>query len=301
MFKLSSLFAAPKPPPNITGSSLLCAHQSTQQPTTSTTTTDTEIPPTTGIKNTSIVAIGVVASLIILSSCIVIYKYCMTVSDFEIIPLTPMVPVSVVVVYPAESPAFQRAVVALAEFLQWHGGCRVAIDMWQQEKIAELGPLRWLADQVKNADRVLIVSPQAKTTSSLQGHSTPTKSLPEHSIPAAAHDLYPLVLNMVASHAKSATELARFWVVKLHPKNNKKSCVLLPELCTCKIFCLIKDLNKLCKNLHAEKAGKKIWSILVKPEAFYNQNSTAKLREAIEMLGANKPQISNGINHPDLC
>lgn len=76
-----------------------------------------------------------------------------------------MTPVSVVVVYPSVTPAFQRAVVALAEFLQWHGGCRVTIDIWQQGKIAELGPLRWLAEQVKSADRVLIVSPQVETVS----------------------------------------------------------------------------------------------------------------------------------------
>lgn len=86
---------------------------------------------------------------------------CVSYSGFEIIPTT----VSVVVVYPAETPAFQRAVVSLAEFLQWHGGCRVAIDLWQQEKIAKLGPLRWLAELVKDADRVLIISPQGENVS----------------------------------------------------------------------------------------------------------------------------------------
>lgn len=74
-----------------------------------------------------------------------------------------MAPVSVLVVYPAENVAFQRAVVALAEFLQWHSGCSVAIDMWQQGRIAELGPMRWLAEQVKAAERVLIVCPQVET------------------------------------------------------------------------------------------------------------------------------------------
>lgn len=71
-----------------------------------------------------------------------------------------MVPTPVLVVYPAKNSTFQRAVVALAELLQGHGGCSVAVDMWQQGKIAELGPMRWLAEQAKAAERVLIVCPQ---------------------------------------------------------------------------------------------------------------------------------------------
>ncbi|KAM4738103.1 uncharacterized protein il17rb [Anableps anableps] len=251
---------------------------------------------------TTIVIVGVVASLIILSSFIVIYKMFSLYLSFEVLPVAPMTPVSVVVVYPAETPAFQQAVVALAEFLQWHGGCRVAIDMWQQRKIAELGPLRWLTEQVKGADRVLIISPQGETPSSMLGHSTITMSPPQHSIPAAAGDLYPLILNMVASHARSASELAKFWVVQLHANKDKKSCVLLPELQTCKVFCLMKDLNRLCMNLHAQrKMGKKISSLLLKPEFFYSPDSTAKLREAIETLRAKKPGLSNGILNKDLC
>lgn len=86
---------------------------------------------------------------------------------FKMLLAPPMVPVPVLMVYPAENSAFQRAVVALAEFLQWHGGCSVAVDMWQQGKIAELGPMRWLAEQAKAADLVLIVCPQAQTVSLL--------------------------------------------------------------------------------------------------------------------------------------
>uniref|UniRef100_A0A3B3V550 SEFIR domain-containing protein n=1 Tax=Poecilia latipinna TaxID=48699 RepID=A0A3B3V550_9TELE len=210
-------------------------------------------------------------------------------SGFEILPMAAMTPVSVVVVYPPVTPAFQQAVVALAEFLQWHGGCRVAIDMWQQGKIAGLGPLRWLTEQVKSADHVLIVSPQP---SSMSGPCTPASSLPRHSIPAATGDLYPLILNMVAGHARSATELAKFWVVQLHAEKDKNSCVLPPELQTCRAFCLMKDLNRLCKSLHSQrKVGKKISSLLFKHKILYSQNSTMKLREAIEMLGAKKPDV----------
>lgn len=91
-------------------------------------------------------------------------KYCLSASYLRVKSL-PTVPVSVLVVYPAENSAFQRTMVALAEFLQLHSSCSVAIDMWQQGKIAELGPLRWLAEQVKAADRVLIISPQGEPVS----------------------------------------------------------------------------------------------------------------------------------------
>lgn len=80
--------------------------------------------------------------------------------DYQNIPL---VPPHVLLVYPAVNSAFQRAVVALAEFLQLHGGCKVAIDIWQQEKIAQKGPMRWLAEEAKSANQVLIVSPQVQS------------------------------------------------------------------------------------------------------------------------------------------
>lgn len=79
---------------------------------------------------------------------------------FKLLHTSPVAPIPVLMVYPAENPAFQWGVVALAEFLQQHGGCSVAVDMWQQGKIAELGPMRWLAEQATAADRVLIVCPQ---------------------------------------------------------------------------------------------------------------------------------------------
>ena len=85
--------------------------------------------------------------------------------DFSLLPVSSEPPISVLLVYPAECPAFQKAVVALAEFLQEHGGCSVAVDLWQQGQIAELGPMRWVADRAKAADRVLVVCPQVQSVS----------------------------------------------------------------------------------------------------------------------------------------
>lgn len=82
--------------------------------------------------------------------------------------MSPIVPIPVLMVYPAENAVFQQGVVALAEFLQWHGGCHIAVDMWQLGKIAKLGPMRWLEEQVKASDVVLIVRPQTKNVRSLE-------------------------------------------------------------------------------------------------------------------------------------
>ncbi|KAG7273289.1 hypothetical protein CRUP_009717, partial [Coryphaenoides rupestris] len=79
--------------------------------------------------------------------------------DLSKMPTSTQPPVSVLLVYPAECPAFQKTVVALAEFLQEHGGCSVAVDLWQQRRIAQLGPMRWVAGQAEAAHRVLIVCP----------------------------------------------------------------------------------------------------------------------------------------------
>ncbi|XP_072223133.1 uncharacterized protein [Leuresthes tenuis] len=249
-------------------------------------------PPYLRIKNVTVIIFGLLATLTILCSCYAIYKMCEHKPALPLCfnnqPAPPIVPVSVLVVYPAKDSAFQRVVMVLAEILQLHGGCTVAIDMWQQEKIAELGPMRWLAEQAKGAHCVIIVSPQVESASSLPSHSLPNHSLPELSIPAAAHDLYPLILNMVAGHAKSTSELAKFWVVQLSEQKDRHS--LPPELRSCKTFCLMKDLKKLCKSLNAHRQGeKKILDLLFRPRIFYSENSTMKLKEAIGQLRGDEP------------
>ncbi|XP_067447812.1 interleukin-17 receptor B isoform X2 [Thunnus thynnus] len=279
-------------------------HQTPSSTQVTTVKITTEIPtsePKTPFTSIVVAAIfGGLAGLMILTTCI-IFLFCnsqdkscgtnfATSLSFERLSTCPMVPVSVLVVYPAENVAFQRAVVALAEFLQWHSGCSVAIDMWQQGRIAELGPMRWLAEQVKAAERVLIVCPQP---SSQPSHSPPSHSSPEPTIPAAAHDLYPLILNMVASHAKSAIELARFWVVQLGEQKDKRPSNLPLELGSCKSFCLMKDLNKLCESLYTQRQDdkKKTSDLILRPRISYSEKSTVKLRETVEKLSGHQPSI----------
>ncbi|XP_044066325.1 uncharacterized protein LOC122882710 isoform X2 [Siniperca chuatsi] len=254
-----------------------------------------EVPGNINITYIAVAIFGGLASVMILSSCYIVYKVCganvATSLGFKRLPTSPMVPVPVLVVYPAENSAFQQAVVALAEFLQWQGGCKVAVDMWQQGKIAELGPMRWLAEQAGAADRVLIVCPQVAIPSSQLRHSPPNHSFPEPSIPAAAHDLYPLILNMVASHAKSASNLAKFWVVQLGEQQDKTPSNLALELRACKTFCLMNDLNKLCRSLHTQRQDDKISDLTFRPGIAHSEKSTMKLREAVEKLGRHQPSI----------
>ncbi|XP_070825146.1 interleukin-17 receptor E [Chaetodon trifascialis] len=248
------------------------------------------VPGDVSFTSTVTAIFGGLASLMILSFCYIIFKNCRsnfaTSFGFKMLPASPVVPVPVLLVYPAENSAFQQAVVALAEFLQWHGGCSVAVDMWQQGKIAELGPMRWLAEQAKAADRVLIICPQpsSQPSDSLSNHS-----LPELSIPAAAHDLYPLILNMVASQAKSASDLAKFWVVQLGEQQAKRSCNPVLELRACKNFGLMKDLIKLCRSLHAQRQdSKEISNLIFSPRM---EKNSVKLKEAVENLGGRQPSI----------
>lgn len=235
----------------------------------------------------AIATFGVLACLLILSCFYITYK------NFGVnfatslcskgYPSSPVLAVPILVVYPAKNSKFQEAVVALAEFLHWQAGCSVAVDIWQQGRIAELGPMRWLAEQARAANQVLIVCPLEKNTLSYSSPS-PNCCSPNPSIPAAAQDLYPLVLNMVVS-AKSSKDLAKFWVVLLGDEGQDKShCNLVPELRACKTFCVMKDLNRLCRSLHKNKREKQSLSSVSRPETAFCEERSAALREAVERI-----------------
>lgn len=228
---------------------------------------------------------GGLAGLMILGSFYIIYKHCRT-SFSPSLEFEKLAPIPVLLVYPPVNPAFQSAVVAFAEFLQLHGGCSVAIDLWQQGKIAELGPIRWLAEQVKASERVLIICQAVDNCPSKSDDYPPllNRSWPESSIPAAAHDLYPLILNTVASHAKSADELAKFWVVRLGEQQGNRLSNLALELRACKSFCLMKDLKKLCWSLYTQRQDEKKGgsNLLFKPELGFNEKTRLQLRDIIE-------------------
>lgn len=104
----------------------------------------------------------------------------------------------------------------------------------------------------------------------------------DSSIPAAAHDLYPLVINMVGSHAKSKNDLAKFWVVQLGQRQDRGLCDLEPELRACKIFCLMKDLFRMCRSLqmHRKESQRRIIGLEIDKNA-------SKLRESVTNIEKN--------------
>ncbi|XP_074538203.1 uncharacterized protein il17rb isoform X2 [Halichoeres trimaculatus] len=274
-------FRVTKPPPNPD-----VKPEMTQVPVTQVTQVGPQVPHIANLTSIILTIFGCLAVLMILSFSYLIYKrfgvnLAMSL-DFKGCP-SPMLPVPVLVVYPAENPTFQRAVVALTEFLQWQGGCSIAVDIWQQRKIAEQGPMCWLAEQVKAANRVLIVCPQRITPVLYSGCSS-NNCFPTLSISAAAQDLYPLVLNMVVSHAKSSTNLSKFWVVQLG-NQPQESGNLAPELKACKTFCVMKDLRKLCRSLHEHRQDNKTISAQIsRPWIAYSEKSTMLLRKAVEKI-----------------
>lgn len=97
---------------------------------------------------------------------------------------------------------------------------------------------------------------------------------------------------MVASHAKSASDLAKFWVVQLGKQRDKRPSNMPLELRACKTFCLMKDLNKLCRSLRSHKQDhKRISDQIFRPGVAYSENSTVKLREAVQQLGIHQSSI----------
>ncbi|KAL1021392.1 hypothetical protein UPYG_G00012700 [Umbra pygmaea] len=235
-------------------------------------TTDVEVE----LASLPVVCVGCLAVVLALVACfLTLYKVYgpRKTLPFIVLPNAPEASVSVLIVYPAGNPVFQRAVMAFAEVLQSQGGCKVAIDMWQLGRLAKQGLMRWLAEQVKSADRVMVISPQPNCY-----HTDPS----EDAVPAAAHDLFPLVLHMVASHARSPSELAKFWVVHLC-KATKSS--LPVELRSCRNFSLMQDWEKIVTNLHQKQGSKIPWLKLGSGSAYW-ENLTEKLRDAVLQLEA---------------
>ncbi|XP_067096662.1 uncharacterized protein [Osmerus mordax] len=221
--------------------------------------------------------------------CFILYKVYRKTSHYSSLPLpyTPQAPVSVLVIYPPENSVFQNAVVSLAEFLLG-SGCRVDIDLWQRGLLAEMGPMRWLAQQANKADRVLVVCPPYNhnpapcAPPSRLGHlaNVPT---------AAAYDLFPLVLNMLASQALCPDQIDKFWV--LHLGKAPESRDVPVELRGCRKFCLMKDVEKLCRQLHRQQGAMgRFTTGLGRPGADLAHRKN-KLSDAVRYLGT-QPDFS---------
>lgn len=87
---------------------------------------------------------------------------------------------------------------------------------------------------------------------------------------------------MVASHAKGKSDLAKFWVVQFDKKHRKRPNTLPLELRACRSFCLMKDLKKLCINLHNNRQANKLPCLNFGSEITLSKHSVEKFNDAVE-------------------
>ncbi|XP_048873768.1 interleukin-17 receptor B isoform X2 [Brienomyrus brachyistius] len=188
--------------------------------------------------------------------------------------------VSVLIIYPAKSRAFQRAVVTLAEFLTLHCGCDVIIDVWQRRSVAEKGLLRWLTEHIKSAERVVF------TTTKGQGNTggRPDSGLADFTVPASVDDMFALALNVLASQAKEGLNCSKYFTVHLGEDLDLKN--LPVALTMCRSFRLMTDLDKLCRQLHGNLSRRttNFPFIGYRLGLLQGQDNTAELRDAIKEL-----------------
>ncbi|XP_035238345.1 interleukin-17 receptor B isoform X2 [Anguilla anguilla] len=190
--------------------------------------------------------------------------------------------VSVLVVYPAGNRAFQRAVVAFAEFLQSQWRCRVSIDVWERGRIAEQGPVRWLTTHTERADNVVIVcARRTESWESAAGHHQ-LAALRDHAVPASTEDVFSLALNMLEGQVQGLTALGKYCTVHLGDRPEAKC--LPAALRVCKSFSLMKDVEKLGRHLHNSGPEPCCFpSVELKPGSL-NGDVTGRLVDAIQEL-----------------
>ncbi|KAL4655361.1 interleukin-17 receptor B isoform X1 [Arapaima gigas] len=189
-------------------------------------------------------------------------------------------PVSVLLVYPAVSSTFQRAVVTLAEFLKSHGNCTVTIDMWQRGQVAEMGLVHWLTAQMEAAEKVIFVT---ASNGSANG-SRPVLGPTDYKVPASVEDMFSLALNVLASGARDPTVLRKY--VAVHLGHNATHRRLPAALTLCKSFCLMRDLGRLCSHLHENRPSRNFLDFILLRSVFPPQDdrATVKLRNAVQEL-----------------
>ncbi|KAL7884387.1 hypothetical protein AOLI_G00071570 [Acnodon oligacanthus] len=239
-------------------------------------------------------AVAVAVGLILICCC-QLCRLCIE-SDFSKCGLTSVSSgsVGVLMVYPAVDSVFQHAVMALADFLQSQKGLNVVIDMWQRGCLAEQGPLRWLNSQADQAYKVLIIlPPQHKNTVISADTDCPKQAvvpgIADYTVPASAHELFSLALNLVASSAHDPQQHHKFWVVCLGPGEGHSTVPV--ELRGCKILSLPKDLEKLPQKL-ASRPGERCSSLRCRMWSFQWRETSRKVRQALLQLDRSRPSCS---------
>ncbi|EMP27891.1 Interleukin-17 receptor B [Chelonia mydas] len=144
-------------------------------------------------------------------------------------------PVKVLVIYPKEV-CFQHTVLAFAEFLHKHCQSDVIIDMWQRRRIAEQGPVQWLAVQKETADKIIFLSSSYIIT---ECDTVCYKSIDSHKDNSDC--MFTLAFNLFCSDMKNMSSLHKYMVVSFNEINSEDT--LPSALNTCPKYCLMKDID----------------------------------------------------------
>uniref|UniRef100_A0A8C8RLA8 Interleukin 17 receptor B n=1 Tax=Pelusios castaneus TaxID=367368 RepID=A0A8C8RLA8_9SAUR len=159
-------------------------------------------------------------------------------------------PVKVLVIYPKEV-CFHHTVSAFAEFLHKRCQSDVIIDMWQKRRIAEQGPVQWLAIQNEIADKVIFLS---STPVSTECSALCHKSVGNHQDNSEC--MFTLAFNLFCSDIKNRFSLHKYMLVSFNEINSKDT--LPSALNTCPKYCLMKDIDIFCRDLsnsHQQEHG----------------------------------------------
>uniref|UniRef100_K7F670 Interleukin 17 receptor B n=1 Tax=Pelodiscus sinensis TaxID=13735 RepID=K7F670_PELSI len=150
-------------------------------------------------------------------------------------------PVKVLVIYPKEI-CFHHTVLVFADFL--HKCCQsdVIIDMWQKRRIAEQGPVQWLAFQKEVADKVIfLVSSYTNSECDAVCH----KSIGNHKDNSEC--MFTLAFNLFSSDMKNMSSLHKYMLVSFSEINSKET--FPSALNSCAKYCLMKDIDIFCRDL----------------------------------------------------
>ncbi|KAM6126483.1 interleukin-17 receptor B [Phoenicopterus ruber ruber] len=158
--------------------------------------------------------------------------------------------VEVLVIYP--EVCFHRIVLSFAELL--HEGCQtdVVLDMWEKRRIAETGPVQWLAAQkAAAADRVIFLSSNPATAA----RDVSCKSMRNHN---NMQNMFTLAVNLFCSDMTNQSSVQNYVVVSFNEVSSQDT--LPSALNFCPEYCLMKDIENFCKDPSvscSEEHGKK--------------------------------------------
>ncbi|XP_077181654.1 interleukin-17 receptor B isoform X2 [Paroedura picta] len=162
-------------------------------------------------------------------------------------PAVQQMPVKILVIYPPDV-CIHHTVLAFAEFLRERCQSEVVIDVWHKRRIAEIGPVQWLAIQKELADKVIFLSPshmgpacESACNRSVEGHNENSEYM------------FTLAYNLFCSDWKNQSSLHKYMVVSF---NDARSIKDLPSALTiCPKYFLMKDFDSFLRELYLSQGS----------------------------------------------